>query len=67
MRKLGGSSFCRIVIGDSITDLEAARQADFVLARDFLKEKCLEFNIPFESFETFFDCIESIKKLGVKV
>ena len=29
-----------IVIGDSVTDLEAAKQADFVLARDLLLEKC---------------------------
>ncbi|AIE59442.1 2-hydroxy-3-keto-5-methylthiopentenyl-1-phosphate phosphatase [Bacillus methanolicus] len=63
MRKLEGKGFYKIVIGDSITDLEAAKQADFVLARDFLKDKCKELGIAFESFETFFDCIKSIQKM----
>ncbi|MDF2856748.1 MAG: mtnX [Neobacillus sp.] len=50
-----------IVIGDSVTDLEAAKLADFVLARDLLKEKCLEWNINHQGFKTFFDCIDAIK------
>lgn len=56
-----------IVIGDSVTDLEAAKQADFVLARDLLLEKCREWDIAHQSFETFYDCIEAIKRLEVNI
>lgn len=42
-----------IVIGDSITDLEAAKLADLVFARDYLKEKCEELNITYQPFENF--------------
>jgi 2-hydroxy-3-keto-5-methylthiopentenyl-1-phosphate phosphatase len=52
----------KIVIGDSVTDLEAAKHADFVLARDLLEEKCVEWGINHQGFNTFFDCIEEIKK-----
>jgi 2-hydroxy-3-keto-5-methylthiopentenyl-1-phosphate phosphatase len=52
----------KIVIGDSVTDLEAAKQADFVLARDLLQEKCAEWGINHQGFTTFYDCIEEIKK-----
>jgi 2-hydroxy-3-keto-5-methylthiopentenyl-1-phosphate phosphatase len=50
-----------IVIGDSVTDLEAARLADFVLARDLLEEKCAEWGINHQGFSSFYDCIEAIK------
>ncbi|WP_342430400.1 2-hydroxy-3-keto-5-methylthiopentenyl-1-phosphate phosphatase [Neobacillus sp. FSL H8-0543] len=50
-----------IVIGDSVTDLEAAKLANFVLARDLLEEKCVEWGINHQGFKTFFDCIEAIK------
>lgn len=63
IRKLKADHDFTIVIGDSITDLEAAKQADFVLARDFLAEKCEQLGIKYQKFETFFDCIESIKDL----
>ncbi|QFT88515.1 2-hydroxy-3-keto-5-methylthiopentenyl-1-phosphate phosphatase [Bacillus sp. THAF10] len=55
-----------IVIGDSITDLEAARLADQVIARDFLADKCKNLGIPFSSFETFFDVMEILKKSEVR-
>ncbi|WLR53711.1 2-hydroxy-3-keto-5-methylthiopentenyl-1-phosphate phosphatase [Mesobacillus subterraneus] len=67
MRKLEKSGSYKIVIGDSVTDLEAAKQADFVLARDYLKDKCEEWEVAHTSFETFYDCIEALKiKTGVK-
>jgi 2-hydroxy-3-keto-5-methylthiopentenyl-1-phosphate phosphatase len=50
-----------IVIGDSVTDLEAAKQADFVLARDLLEEKCSEWGLNYKGFTTFYECIEAIK------
>ncbi|SFA77273.1 MULTISPECIES: 2-hydroxy-3-keto-5-methylthiopentenyl-1-phosphate phosphatase [unclassified Bacillus (in: firmicutes)] len=61
MRKNEKTGDFNIVIGDSVTDLEAAKKADFVLARDLLLEKCREWDIPHESFDTFYDCIEVIK------
>ncbi|EKN66418.1 2-hydroxy-3-keto-5-methylthiopentenyl-1-phosphate phosphatase [Neobacillus bataviensis LMG 21833] len=57
----GEDSF-KIVIGDSVTDLEAAKHADFVLARDLLQEKCEEWGINHQGFQTFFDCIDEINK-----
>lgn len=67
MRKLEKSGAYKIVIGDSVTDLEAAKQADFVLARDYLKDKCEEWKIPHSPFETFYDCIEALKtETGVR-
>ena len=67
MRKLEQSGAYKIVIGDSVTDLDAAKQADLVLARDYLKDKCEEWKIPYRPFETFFDCIEALKtETGVK-
>lgn len=68
MRRLADEDHYKIVIGDSITDLEAAKQADLVFARDFLIEKCREEGIAFHPFETFFDCMTHLKsELGVSV
>jgi 2-hydroxy-3-keto-5-methylthiopentenyl-1-phosphate phosphatase len=62
IRKLVNGEDCfNIVIGDSVTDLEAAKQADFVLARDLLLEKCVEWSIDHQEFTTFYDCIGAIK------
>jgi 2-hydroxy-3-keto-5-methylthiopentenyl-1-phosphate phosphatase len=67
MRNLEQSDTYKIVIGDSVTDLEAAKQADYVFARDYLKIKCEEWAIPHTPFETFYDCIEALKtKTGVR-
>lgn len=51
----------KIIIGDSVTDLEAAKLADFVLARDLLEEKCGEWGLNYKGFTTFYDCISEIK------
>ena len=66
IRKLSDDNTYKIVIGDSITDLQAAKLADKVIARDFLIEKCEELNIPFEPFETFRDVIHILKQLEVR-
>ena len=58
IRRLSTSEDYKIVIGDSITDLQAAKLADKVIARDFLLDKCKELNLNYESFTTFFDVIE---------
>jgi 2-hydroxy-3-keto-5-methylthiopentenyl-1-phosphate phosphatase len=54
-----------IAIGDSVTDLEMAKVADKVLARDYLADTCNELGIPHIPFETFHDCIEALKE-GVR-
>lgn len=64
IRKLADDKQTRIVIGDSITDFQAAKLADVVIARDFLVEKCKELDIPHKEFESFHDVIEIIKTLN---
>lgn len=65
IRKLSDGDAFKIVIGDSITDLQAAKHADKVIARDFLVTKCTELDIPFEPFETFTDVIHILARLEV--
>lgn len=68
IRQLQASDAISVIIGDSITDLEAAKLADLVIARDFLIEKCEELNIPYEPFENFQDVVNIIDtKLGVEI
>jgi 2-hydroxy-3-keto-5-methylthiopentenyl-1-phosphate phosphatase len=62
LRRLNHSQFHTILIGDSITDLQAARLADHVFARDFLIEKCEEEKIPYTSFATFHDIRLALEK-----
>jgi len=66
LRKLAGEEDYTIVIGDSITDLQAAKLAHHVLARDFLLQKCIEQGIPHTPFTTFFDVIGFLESLEVK-
>jgi 2-hydroxy-3-keto-5-methylthiopentenyl-1-phosphate phosphatase len=66
IRKLSATDDIKIVIGDSITDLEAAKLADIVFARDYLQEKCEELNIQHIPFATFDDITAELQvRLGV--
>jgi 2-hydroxy-3-keto-5-methylthiopentenyl-1-phosphate phosphatase len=65
IRKLSDKNTYKIVIGDSITDLQAAKLADKVIARDFLIGKCEELSIPYEPFNTFHDVIHILEKREV--
>lgn len=68
IRKLVEIDQEKIVIGDSVTDLQAAKLADFVIARDYLLEKCQTLNLPHKCFTTFHDVIEILenrKGIGV--
>ncbi|MCA1319261.1 2-hydroxy-3-keto-5-methylthiopentenyl-1-phosphate phosphatase [Bacillus tianshenii] len=65
IRKLADKETYKIVIGDSITDLQAAKMADKVIARDFLVEKCEQESITYEIFEDFFDVIRILKNQEV--
>ncbi|ENQ3078803.1 2-hydroxy-3-keto-5-methylthiopentenyl-1-phosphate phosphatase [Bacillus cereus] len=67
IRNLSSQTDFKIVIGDSITDLQAAKLADKVFARDFLITKCIEHHIPYTPFETFHDIQNEVEKLlGVR-
>ncbi|KKK37121.1 2-hydroxy-3-keto-5-methylthiopentenyl-1-phosphate phosphatase [Mesobacillus campisalis] len=68
IRTIADEGHTTIVIGDSVTDIEAAKMADIVIARDYLIKKCEELGIPYEPFSTFHDCIRIIEKeMEVKV
>jgi 2-hydroxy-3-keto-5-methylthiopentenyl-1-phosphate phosphatase len=66
IRKFPAETYEKIVIGDSITDLAAARIADKVYARSFLLEKSREEELPYSSFETFYDILEEFQKQEVR-
>ncbi|PFA24132.1 MULTISPECIES: 2-hydroxy-3-keto-5-methylthiopentenyl-1-phosphate phosphatase [Bacillus cereus group] len=63
IRQLSSNGDFNIVIGDSITDLQAAKLADKVFARDFLITKCEEHQISYTAFETFYDIQAEVKQL----
>jgi 2-hydroxy-3-keto-5-methylthiopentenyl-1-phosphate phosphatase len=63
IRTLAEKEDFTIMIGDSITDLQAAKMVDAVIARDFLIEKCEELNISYKPFETFYDVRKHVEKL----
>jgi 2-hydroxy-3-keto-5-methylthiopentenyl-1-phosphate phosphatase len=63
IRQLTNAEQRKIVIGDSITDLQAAKLADFVIARDLLLEKSKDLQLPHKSFTTFYDVIDILDSL----
>jgi 2-hydroxy-3-keto-5-methylthiopentenyl-1-phosphate phosphatase len=63
IRRYDPEKYCRIVIGDSITDLAGAKIADFVIARSLLAEKCEELHLPYRRFATFHDVIDILQDL----
>lgn len=63
IRSYDDEKYFKIVIGDSITDLEGAKNADYTIARSYLLDKCRELNLPHDSFATFHDCISALKKI----
>ncbi|WP_053362910.1 2-hydroxy-3-keto-5-methylthiopentenyl-1-phosphate phosphatase [Bacillus sp. FJAT-27251] len=62
IRTIADEDHTTIVIGDSVTDIEAAKMADIVIARDYLIKKCEELGIQYKPFSTFHDCIRIIEK-----
>lgn len=54
-----------IVIGDSVTDFEIAKRADFVYARGQLVQLCKEENIRYAPFETFDEITQHVKEVYV--
>lgn len=66
MRNISDANTHSIVIGDSVTDIEAAKVANTVISRDYLSDTCEELSIAFQPFETFHDCIDILEKLTTK-
>lgn len=54
-----------IVIGDSVTDFEVAKRADFVYARGQLITLCETAGIRYAPFETFDDITHHLKEVAV--
>ncbi|WP_445478619.1 2-hydroxy-3-keto-5-methylthiopentenyl-1-phosphate phosphatase [Lysinibacillus irui] len=63
MRKVATEGHYKIVIGDSLSDFEAAKLADIVLARDHLIQRCEELHVPYKPFTTFHDCLHIVQEL----
>ena len=51
-------------VGDGISDLCVASQADVVFARDSLATHCEKSGIPFTPFEDFYEVLEALKAAG---
>jgi 2-hydroxy-3-keto-5-methylthiopentenyl-1-phosphate phosphatase len=49
------------LIGDGITDIEAAQSADFVFARDALWDHCRNQGIPSHQYQDFFEILAYIR------
>jgi len=62
IRSMSAQNILSIVIGDSITDFEAAKLADVVFATKHLKTRCQELGRPYIPFETFHDVISHLQK-----
>jgi len=64
MDKFPKNKYYRIVIGDSLTDLASARQADRVFARSRLITYAKEENIDVTPFETFDDIQNAFREIS---
>ena len=62
MRRFPPERFERIVIGDGVTDFEAAKLADVVFSRKQLTEKCKALGVACTPFETFYDVIDALEE-----
>lgn len=66
MRQYPEDQYFRIVIGDSVTDLEAAKLADLVFARSHLADYCAKNDIPYIAYETFHEIGEYVQREVVR-
>lgn len=62
IRQYPEEAYFRIVIGDSVTDLEAAKIADLIFARSHLAEHCEKTGTPYIPYETFHEIGEYMEK-----
>ncbi|MGM1046161.1 MAG: 2-hydroxy-3-keto-5-methylthiopentenyl-1-phosphate phosphatase [Bacillota bacterium] len=61
MNDFPAETYTRVLIGDSITDFEGAKQADLVYSRSTLTERCKKLGVKHVPFETFTEIIEDMK------
>ncbi|MEN0644251.1 2-hydroxy-3-keto-5-methylthiopentenyl-1-phosphate phosphatase [Alkalicoccobacillus gibsonii] len=62
LRHYPSETYYKIVIGDSITDLQAAKEADEVFAcGSFLLEKCRELSLKHSAFTSFHEVIHHLE------
>jgi 2-hydroxy-3-keto-5-methylthiopentenyl-1-phosphate phosphatase len=66
LRQFDSDKYEKIVIGDSITDFEAAKTADRVYARDFLIQQCEKLQIPYTPFEKFTEIITDLQRVEAR-
>ncbi len=63
MRRFPPEEYTRIVIGDSITDVEAAKIGDLVFARSHLIESCKQLGIAYHPYESFHEVASTLKEV----
>lgn len=63
MRQYPVDQYTRVVIGDSVTDLKAARLADHVIARAFLLQRCEVDSLRHDAFSDFYDVTRVVRRL----
>ncbi|MCL6549103.1 MAG: MtnX-like HAD-IB family phosphatase [Alicyclobacillus sp.] len=60
MRRFEGEVARSVVIGDGVTDMQAAQLADWVFARDQLLAECRRTGLAHTPFETFHDIVREL-------
>lgn len=68
MDRFPSDQYYRILIGDSLTDFEGAKQADLVYSRSSLTKQCEQlgvFHVPFETFTDIQSDMQDKQKQGV--
>lgn len=63
IRRYPKEQYLRILIGDSVTDFEGAKLADFVFARSHLITKCEQLGLPYVPYETFHDIVRHLSSM----
>ena len=61
LRRLAPPGALRVLVGDGVTDLPAARAADFIFARDRLLAECRRLGLAHAPFDTFCDIVSRLK------
>lgn len=64
IRKLSDQQNFLIMIGDSVTDLEAAKLSDMCFARDYLLTECKELGLRHLPFQDFHEVKTGIENIG---
>jgi 2-hydroxy-3-keto-5-methylthiopentenyl-1-phosphate phosphatase len=63
-RETADGEYRIVFIGDGYSDACGAREADVVFAKKDLEQYCLKNNIRYYSYDTFFDVVDLMSKLG---